>query len=76
MNFQQKYPDFGAIEAHIHRARVQRAVVVSGLIVDAVQAVVGGLRKAAAIIGRNVAAESDRRAIESDAFLKRSVPKY
>ena len=76
MNFKQKYPDFAAVESQIQRARVERAVVISGLIVDAVQATVRAFQKAARAMGGNVAAERDRRAIEADAFLKRSVPRY
>ncbi len=76
MKFQEKYPDFAAVEAHIHRARVERAVYLAGAIVNGVEAIVNGLRIVANRVGENIAAESDRRAIEADAFLKRSVPHY
>jgi len=35
-----------------------------------------GLRKMGDSMGRNLAAERDRRAVEADSFLKRSVPRY
>lgn len=76
MNFKDKYPDFAAIEEHIHAARLERAVYLSQVIVAAVQSVVGGVKRLGAMAGRNVAAERDRRSIEADAFLKRSVPRY
>lgn len=76
MKFNEKYPDFASIEQHIHRARVERAVYLADAIVGVVTTTIGGLRRLAELIGRNVRAEADRRAIEADAFLKRSVPKY
>ena len=48
----------------------------SHVIVAAVEAVIRGLKSFARTLGRGFAAERDRRAIEADTFLKRSVPKY
>ena len=76
MNFKDKYPDFAAIEGHIHAARIERAVYLSQVIVAAVQATIDGLKRLGAFAARNVEAERDRRSIEADAFLKRSVPRY
>lgn len=76
MNFKEQYPDFAAIEKHIHFARAERSVHVAHVIVGAVQATIQGLRKLGAFMDRGLNAERDRRAIEADAFLKRSVPKY
>ena len=42
MSFKRKYPDYAAIEAHIHRARVERAVVISQGILRFVEAAVRG----------------------------------
>ncbi len=76
MNFKEKYPDFAAIEGHIRAARVERAVYLSQAIIGGIEATLAGLKKLGAFAARNVAAERDRRSIESDAFLKRSVPRY
>ena len=76
MNFKEKYPDFAAIEGQIHAARLERAVYLSHAIVAAVQSTVGGMKRLAAYVSRNVGAERDRRSIGADAFLKRSVPRY
>lgn len=76
MNFKEKYPDFAAIEEHIRAARIERAVYLSQVIVGAVQTVMDGARRLAAFAARSVEAERDRRSIEADAFLKRSVPRY
>lgn len=73
MNFQQKYPDFAAIENQIMAARVERAVYVSTAIVKAINWLVEAGRKLAAAANRSVEAEIERRAIESDPFLKRQV---
>jgi hypothetical protein len=73
MNFQQKYPDFAAIENQIMAARVERAVYVSTAIVKAINWLVEGGRKLTAAVNRSVEAEIERRAIESDPFLKRQV---
>ncbi|MEO7742423.1 MAG: hypothetical protein ABIR98_05775 [Usitatibacter sp.] len=76
MNFKDKYPDFASIEGHIRDARIERAVYLSQGIIAAVQGVIGGFKRLGAIAARNVEAERDRRSIEADTFLKRSVPRY
>ena len=76
MNFKNEYPDYAVIEAHIRRARAERSVAVAHALVGAVEAVIRGGKRIAASLGRGLEAERDRRAIESDAFLKRSVPRY
>jgi hypothetical protein len=76
MNFSTEYPEYAVIEAHIRRARIERSVAVAHALVGAFEATVRGARRLAASLGRNLEAERDRRAIESDAFLKRSVPRF
>lgn len=71
MNFQQKYPDFAAIENQIMAARVERAVYLSAAIVKAINWVVESGKRLAAAVNRNVEAEVERRAIASDPFLRR-----
>jgi phosphate/sulfate permease len=76
MDFKQNYPDFAAIEKHIHKARVERSVAVAEWLAAAIVSFSRGLKNLAGSMGRNLAAERDRRAIEADSFLKRSVPRY
>ncbi len=76
MNFKTQYPDFASIEEHIRAARVERAVAIAAWLTDATLSVRRGLKRLAASTSAGLAAERDRRAIESDAFLKRSVPRY
>lgn len=76
MNFKNDYPDYAVIESHIRRARVERAVAVAHAMVSVVDAIVRGAKRLAGAFGRGLEAERDRRAVESDAFLKRSVPRY
>ena len=76
MTFKDKYPDFGAIEIHIRRARAERQVAIATAFANAIFGFCAGVKRLALKAGNGLAAERDRRAIESDAFLKRSVPKY
>jgi predicted GNAT superfamily acetyltransferase len=76
MSFKQKYPDFAAIENLVVAARVERAIYVSQAIVAGIAWVVGAAKRLAVAVGSNLEAERDRRAIEADSFLKRSVPRY
>jgi hypothetical protein len=75
-SFKNNYPDFASIEAHIRHARAERSVAIASLLAAAILATVRGIKRLAAATGSGIAAERDRRAVESDAFLKRSVPKY
>lgn len=76
MSFKDKYPDFAAVEGHIRRARAERSLMIATLLSNGVVAVIDAAKRLAAAAGRGLAAERDRRAIESDTFLKRAVPKY
>ena len=76
MRFKDKYPDFGAIEIQIRRARAERQVAIATAFANAICGIASGIKRLALRAGNGLAAERDRRAIESDAFLKRSVPKY
>ena len=57
MNIKKNYPDYAAIEAQIHRARVERAIVVSQGIINFAEATV----RMAKTIGQAVAAGINRR---------------
>ena len=76
MDFRNQYPDFAAVESHIVRARAQRSVYLAHAIAGFLATLAGGLRKFSDSLASGFAAERDRRAIEADAFLKRSVPRY
>lgn len=76
MNFKEKYPDFAAVERHIHAARVERAVYLANAIVHGIEITIHGLKRFGAALSRGLRATADRRAVESDTFLERSVPKY
>ncbi len=76
MDFKTTYPDFAVIEHHIRRAQAQRSVYLAHVIAGFVESATRGLKRISASLGTGLAAESDRRAVEADAFLKRSVPRY
>lgn len=76
MRFNETYPDYAAIEEHIRRARIERSVVVSEMIVAGVQALGRAFKALRESLQRNFYQELDRRFVEADAFLKRSVPRY
>jgi hypothetical protein len=71
MNFQQKYPDFAAIETQVMAARVERAIYLSTAIVNGINWVVASGKRLVTAVNRNVEAEIERRALQSDPFLKR-----
>lgn len=68
--------NYSAIEAHIRNARIERQVVIAEMLANAVQATMNGLKKLGHVLSSGLDAEVERRAIEADAFLKRSVPRY
>ena len=84
MNYKQIHTDYRTIEGYIHAARIERAVYLAEAITDGIQATARGLRRLGEFVdgrrfattGRNVKAETDRRAIQAHSFLKRSVPRY
>jgi hypothetical protein len=76
MDFKETYPDFAAIESHIRKARLERSVALAQMFTNALFAIGRGLRSLGESTGKGLAAECDRRAIEADSFLKRSVPRY
>ena len=76
MDFKQMFPGFESIEEHVRRAHVERSVYLAHVIAGFITAAGHGLRRVTDAMGSGLAAERDRRAVEADAFLKRSVPKY
>lgn len=76
MDFKSRYPDFAAVEKHIRKARAERAVYLAHAIVGFIESTGRGFTRIADFMGNGLAADHDRRAVEADAFLKRSVPRY
>jgi len=68
--------DFAPVEAYIREARLERSAALAQAFVDAGVAIGRALRSLFRAVGQGLEAERDRRAIEADVFLKRSVPRY
>ncbi len=68
--------DFTPIQEYIRRANVERSVYVGDLIARGGAALLRSLKRLGAAMQHGYAAELDRRAVEADTFLRRSVPKY
>ncbi|MDQ3028085.1 MAG: hypothetical protein M3R58_16490 [Pseudomonadota bacterium] len=75
MNFKEKYPDFAAIETHIRHARAERTLAIAVALSELVMSVVNAVKRVV-LRDPTVTRERERQAIASDAFLKRSVPRY
>ncbi len=71
-----QFPQYDDVQDYIQRARLERSVYVG----EAFAAAVVAIGRAIKTLGRRMAegldAEADRRAIEADVFLKRSVGRY
>ena len=76
MDFKTTYPEFAPIAEYIRRAQAERSVYLGHVIAGFVASASRGIKRIADSLGSGLAAERDRRAIEADAFLKRSVPRY
>jgi hypothetical protein len=76
MDLKTRYPEFAVVESHIQRARMERSAALARLVAGFFASLGVGLRKLSEGLGDGLAAERDQRAIEADAFLKRSVPRY
>ena len=75
MDFRTEYPEYAPIEQHIRRARAERSVYIATVLANGIHAVTRGIRRLAADLG-GVQADWEKRFVQSDSFLKRSVPKY
>jgi hypothetical protein len=76
MDIRNDYPEYTAIEDHIRRARAERSVYLAHLFAGGIESMVRGTRRLFADLGRGLQADWEKRAIEADSFLKRSVPRY
>jgi hypothetical protein len=75
-NFKTRYPEYASVEEHIRQARLERSVAIAEWLSELVVSTGRGVQRLVEATGSSLAAERDRRAVEADAFLKRSVPKY
>jgi hypothetical protein len=73
MRSNETNPDFASVQHHIQRAQVERAAYIGGLIAEGGVALGRALKRLGAVMERGYNAELDARAIEADAFLRRSV---
>jgi len=73
MDSNVKIEDFEGIALLTSQARLERDIYLSNAIANAIRGTARWLRKAAHTMQRGYDAELDRRAIEADAFLRRSI---
>jgi len=66
-------PDFAAIKDQIEQAHVERAAYLGQLIADGGVALARAVKRLGAAMERGYNAELDQRAVEADAFLRRSI---
>jgi len=71
-----KIEDFTGIDRVISRARLEHTIYLGNAIATAIHHFARWLRQAAHAMQRGYDAELDRRAIEADTFLRRSVSHY
>jgi hypothetical protein len=76
MDFRNNYPEYAAIEEHIRRARAERSVAIAHMLANAIESTTRGIRRLVTDLGHGLQADWQKRAIEADSFLKRSVPRY
>lgn len=75
MSFNEIHPDFASIETQIRDARLERTAYLGQLIADGGVSLARALKRLGTTMGRAYDVEMDSRAIEADAFLRRSVPR-
>ena len=76
MDIKNDYPEYASIEEHIRKANAERSVYIAHLIADGVERMVRGLRQVFSDYRYGLQADWEKRFIEADSFLKRSVPRY
>ena len=72
-NFSKRYPEYASIEKHIRRANAERSVAIAHMLANAVAASIRGVKRLADSMGSTLQAEHEKRLIEADSFLRRSV---
>ena len=76
MSTEFQFPQYDDVESYIRRARLERSVVIGEAFATAVVAIARGLKTLGHRLAEGLDAEADRRAVEADVFLKRSVGRY
>jgi hypothetical protein len=71
-----EFPQYDAVESHIRRARLERSAYLGEVFASVVVAIARGLKALGHRLSQGLAAENDRRAIEADVFLRRSVGRH
>jgi hypothetical protein len=76
MSNDSRNADFRDIEAHIRRARLERSVAMAKVVADGADALGRGVSRVVGAVLGSFASARDARAIEADAFLRRSLSRY
>jgi hypothetical protein len=71
-----EFPHYDDVQEHIRRARLERSVYVAEAFATLVHKAYLLVKAFGSRMSDGLAAENDRRAIEADVFLKRSVGRY
>jgi hypothetical protein len=75
-NFNEKYPEYAAIEAHIRRAHAERSVAIAHLIASAAESAIRGIKRLGNVFSTGIA-DRNLHVLEIDAlFRKNPAPKY
>jgi hypothetical protein len=74
--FESQFPQYADIQDHIRHARLERSVHIAEAFATLVHKAAVLLKGFAASMSDGLAADNDRRAIEADVFLRRSVGRY
>jgi hypothetical protein len=73
-DFSNRYPEYASVEEHIRRAHLERSVAIAHMIAVAADKAIRGVERLVASLGDSLQAEHERRLIEADTFLRRSLP--
>ena len=76
MDIKKDFPEFKAIESHIRKAHAERSVYIAHLLANGIERMVRGLRSVFTDLGTGVQADWEKRFVEADSFIKKSVPRY
>jgi hypothetical protein len=71
-----EFPQYADVEPLIRQARLERSVYLAEMFATLVERAVRGFKALGVRMADGLEAERDRRAIEADVFLRRSVGRY
>jgi hypothetical protein len=75
-NFNNRYPEYEAIQQHIRRAHAERSVAVASMIAGGVAAAARAVKRLGDLFTTGISAERSLHALEVDALFKRNAAKY